>query len=95
MSRARALRAERPPLPAAPVSRIRRQISAQLASISTQNVDGSAVTVPETSISGTEGWVAVYGEEFGGGQPTPELVGYAPIQEGQNANVEVFPWRGP
>lgn len=65
------------------------QISARLANISTQNVDGAAVTVPEASISGTEGWVAVYGEEYGGGQPAPEPVGHAPIQEGQNANVEV------
>lgn len=67
----------------------RERISAQLASLGTQNVSGAAVTVPEASISGTGGWVAVYGEEYASGQQAPEPVGYAPLGEGRNANVEV------
>lgn len=51
-----------------------------------QTADGTAVVIPQATISGTGGWVAVYRDE--GGQPGA-VIGAAALQEGTNPQVVV------
>ena len=51
-----------------------------------QGGDGAAVTVPEADVEGAGGWLAVRADD--GGKPG-EVLGYAPLEEGENRRVEV------
>ena len=51
-----------------------------------QSGDGTSVTVPQAQISGVDGWVAIHADD--GGQPG-EVIGHAPLSEGENADVAV------
>jgi LPXTG-motif cell wall-anchored protein len=55
-------------------------------SVQDQSGDGATVTVPEATISGSNGWVAIHQVE--GGQPGP-VVGAAYITEGASQDVSV------
>lgn len=59
-----------------------------------QNGDGSSITIPSATLSGASGWVAVSesDEDSNGdsenGEPG-EIIGYAPLEEGENEDVSV------
>lgn len=61
-------------------------VSAELAEIGDQRGDGSTVTVPLAAVSGTSGWLAIH--EDAGGEPG-DVIGVAPLREGESADVEV------
>ncbi|AHY46497.1 Hypothetical Protein RradSPS_1214 [Rubrobacter radiotolerans] len=60
--------------------------SAELDELPEQTGDGTSVNVPRASISGASGWLAVRADD--GGEPG-EVLGYAPLQEGENTDVQV------
>lgn len=51
-----------------------------------QSGDGTTVTVPQAEISGVDGWLAIHADD--NGQPG-EVLGRAPLREGENADVAV------
>jgi len=51
-----------------------------------QSGDGTAVTIPQASISGSNGWVAIHADD--NGSPGPVL-GQAYIPEGQSSDISV------
>lgn len=51
-----------------------------------QSGDGTTVTVPQARISGVDGWLAIHADD--NGQPG-EVLGHAPLREGENADVAV------
>lgn len=51
-----------------------------------QSGDGSTVTVPQAEISGVDGWLAIHADD--NGQPG-EVLGHAPLREGENTDVAV------
>lgn len=61
--------------------------TAELSGIGYQdNSDGESVTVPQAALSGSGGWLAIRADD--GGEPG-EVLGYAPLEEGENTDVEV------
>lgn len=47
---------------------------------------GDEITIPRAEISGADGWIAVHADDSG---DPGAVIGYAPIQEGENTDVEV------
>lgn len=48
--------------------------------------DGNSVTVPQAELSGAAGWLAIHGDD--NGEPG-DVLGYAPLEEGANTDIEV------
>lgn len=63
-----------------------REVTGDLAGIEGRSGDGTSVTIPSATISGADGWIAVHADD--GGEPG-EVLGYAPVWEGENTSVEV------
>jgi hypothetical protein len=59
---------------------------AALATGGEQSGDGTTVTVPQAEISGVDGWLAIHADD--NGRPG-EILGHAPLREGENADVVV------
>lgn len=56
--------------------------------IADQSSDGATVTVPEATIQGSDGWVAIHLDD--GGMPlVPQTAGHAYIEEGTTQDVTV------
>lgn len=63
-----------------------REVTGEIAGIEGRGGDGTSVTIPQATISGADGWVAVRTDD--GGEPGAVL-GWAPIREGENSSAEV------
>lgn len=51
-----------------------------------QSGDGTTVTVPRAEISGVDGWLAIHADDNGA---PGEVLGHAPLREGENQDVAV------
>lgn len=60
-------------------------VNAELAAFGEVEGDGTSVTVPEATLTGTEGWLTI--RDAGGDEGT--ILGSAPLAEGQNTDVAV------
>ncbi len=64
-------------------------VSAQLASIGEiRSANGTTVTIPQATIAGTDGWIAIH-LDAGGKPKVPQSIGHAPLREGKNTDIKV------
>lgn len=63
-----------------------REVTGDIVGIERRSGDGTSVTIPEATISGADGWIAVHADNEG--EPRAVL-GEAPVKEGENISVEV------